>query len=143
MLKCLEYDRYVSKSKSVCAGCRIDRKRSLILRGTYYEKCEKEIREFEESLRSGNISIFRGIANYRTIIMLIIMIELTARFPYFYLDQPFEDKNRNRQKYRQSERCLHQNVIYMQPNKLYETVNKMNCQLNRFRLNCPIHNLIF
>ncbi|RLU24807.1 hypothetical protein DMN91_002897 [Ooceraea biroi] len=125
MLKCLEYDRYVSKAKSVCGGCRIDRKRSLILRGTYFEKCEKEIREFEKSLRAGSVSMFRN--------------------------QPFDANNKSitknerlgRQKYKQAGRCLHQNLIHMQPNKLYEAINKMNCQLDQLRLNCPVHNLIF
>ncbi|KAM0731710.1 Spermatogenesis-associated protein 17 [Formica fusca] len=63
MLKCLEYDQYVSKAKAICKDCQIDRKPSLIFRGTYFERCEKEIREFEKSLQAGNVSIFRSIAD--------------------------------------------------------------------------------
>jgi len=64
MLKCLEYNQYsVSKARSVCRDCQIDPKSSLIFRGTYFEKCEKEIREFEKSLSSQNVSIFRSTGN--------------------------------------------------------------------------------
>lgn len=63
MLKCLEYDQYVFKAKAICKDCQIDRKPSLIFRGTYFERCEKEIREFEKSLQTGNVSIFRSIAD--------------------------------------------------------------------------------
>lgn len=60
MLKCLEYDRYVVRPKSVCGHCRLDHKRSQILRGTYFEKCENEIRDFERSLRAAHALIFQG-----------------------------------------------------------------------------------
>lgn len=60
MLKCFEYDQYSSKVKYVCKDCRIDRKPSLIFRGTYFERCEKEIREFEKNLRAENESIFKS-----------------------------------------------------------------------------------
>lgn len=63
MLKCLEYDQYISRAKSACKNCQIDRKPSLIFRGTYFERCEKEIREFEKSLEAGNVSIFRSITD--------------------------------------------------------------------------------
>lgn len=63
MLKCLEYNRYISKAKSICRDCQIDPKPSLIFRGTHFERCEKEIREFEKSLRAGNVSIFRSIVD--------------------------------------------------------------------------------
>ncbi|XP_050466360.1 spermatogenesis-associated protein 17-like isoform X1 [Cataglyphis hispanica] len=63
MLKCLEYDQYVPKAKAICKNCQIDRKPSLIFRGTYFERCKKEIRELEKSLQTGNVSIFRSIAN--------------------------------------------------------------------------------
>jgi len=83
--------------------------------------------------------------------VLIIMTEIMTNFLYLHLDQSFDNNNQYiiknerlvRQKYKQSERSSHQNLVHMQPNKLYEAVNKMNCQLERFRLNCPIHNSIF
>lgn len=58
MLKCLEYSQYISKARSVCRDCQFVHKPSLIFRDTYFEKCEKEIREFEKSLFAENISIF-------------------------------------------------------------------------------------
>lgn len=61
MLKCLEYDQYISKARSVCRDCQFLRKPSLIFRGTYFEKCEKEIREFEKSLLAENVSTFESI----------------------------------------------------------------------------------
>lgn len=61
MLKCLEYDQYISKARSVCRDCQFLRKPSLIFHGTYFEKCEKEIREFEKSLLTENVSIFESI----------------------------------------------------------------------------------
>ena len=63
MLKCLEYNQYIAKVKTVCKDCQIDRKCSLIFRNTYFEKCEKEIREFERSLRSGKVHISKNIVN--------------------------------------------------------------------------------
>lgn len=62
MLKCLEYDQYIAKARSVCRDCRIDCK-PLIFRSTYFEKCEKEIREFEKTLSSENVSILRSTVN--------------------------------------------------------------------------------
>lgn len=58
MLKCFEYSQYILKAKSVCRDCPFVQKPSLIFRDTYFEKCEKEIREFEKSLLAENISIF-------------------------------------------------------------------------------------
>lgn len=63
MLKCLEYDQYIAKARSVCRDCRIDCKPSLIFRSTYFEKCEKEIREFEKTLSSENVSILKSTVN--------------------------------------------------------------------------------
>ncbi|XP_071568692.1 spermatogenesis-associated protein 17 [Temnothorax nylanderi] len=60
MLKCLEYDQYISKARSVCRDCQFVRKPSLIFRGTYFERCEKEIREFEKSLLAENVSNFKS-----------------------------------------------------------------------------------
>lgn len=63
MLKCLEYNQYIAKAKTACRDCQIDRKPSSIFRGTYFKKCEKEIREFERSLSSGNVHIFKSTVN--------------------------------------------------------------------------------
>ncbi|KAH0948149.1 hypothetical protein HN011_006117, partial [Eciton burchellii] len=61
MLKCLQYNRYVSRAKSACGCCQIDRKRSFMLCDSYFKKCEKELREFEKSLSDGNVSIFTDL----------------------------------------------------------------------------------
>lgn len=80
------------------------------------------------------------------------IVPFLLKYPLFIysIDQHFRGKNTTmiknkdyRQKNKYSGRCSHQNLIYMQPNKLYEAINKMDCQLNQFRLNCPIHDLIF
>ena len=63
MLKCLKYNQYIAKVKTVCKDCQIDRKSSLIFRNTYFEKCEKEIREFKRSLKSGKVHISKNIVN--------------------------------------------------------------------------------
>lgn len=60
MLKCFDYERYTWRTDSSCKKCQIDRKLSLMFRGTYFEKCEKEIREFERSVQEGKVSIFRS-----------------------------------------------------------------------------------
>lgn len=76
MLKCLKYDLYVPKAKSVCVDCRIDRGSSLILHGTYFKKCEKEIREFEKRLQAGNAPVFGSIIDYENMIIQIFIIKL-------------------------------------------------------------------
>ncbi|XP_025987577.2 spermatogenesis-associated protein 17 [Solenopsis invicta] len=63
MLKCLEYDQYISKAGAVCRDYQINRKPSLIFHGTYFEKCENEIREFEKSLLADNVTVFRSTFN--------------------------------------------------------------------------------
>ncbi|XP_076174207.1 uncharacterized protein LOC143150079 [Ptiloglossa arizonensis] len=61
MLKCFEFRRYTAGRKiNRCRECRIDPKPSLVFRGTHYEKCEREIREFERNLRAGGVPIFRS-----------------------------------------------------------------------------------
>lgn len=60
MLKCLEYNQYVSKTRSVCGECQFINKPSSIFRDDYFEKCDREIREFEKSLFE-NISVFGSI----------------------------------------------------------------------------------
>ncbi|CAL1677787.1 unnamed protein product [Lasius platythorax] len=118
MLKCLEYNRYISKAKSICRDCQIDPKPSLIFRGTHFERCEKEIREFEKSLRAEN--------SFKEKNRNIIENKVLGR----------------QQKHKYSGRCL-QNFMQMQPSELYEAINKMDCHMHRLCLNCPIHNLIF
>jgi len=63
MLKCLEYDQYIAKAKTVNKDCQIDRKPSLFFWDTYFEKCKKEIREFEKSFSSGKVYIFKNTIN--------------------------------------------------------------------------------
>ncbi|XP_033178663.1 uncharacterized protein LOC105681231 [Bombus impatiens] len=64
MLRCLEYKRYMrdkkTKLKRKCEDCQIDRKPTLILRGTYYERCEKEIHEIRKNLEAGAVPIYRS-----------------------------------------------------------------------------------
>lgn len=60
MLRCFKY-RYYTRGKITCEDCEIDPKPSLIFRGTYYERCEREIREIERSLEAGVVPIFRSI----------------------------------------------------------------------------------
>lgn len=64
MLKCLQYKHYVRnkklRSKEKCQKCQIDEKPSFILRGTYYEKCEKEIREIQKRLEAEAMPLYRS-----------------------------------------------------------------------------------
>lgn len=64
MLRCLEYKRYMrdkkTKLKRKCEECQIDRKPTLILLGTYYERCEKEIHEIRKNLEAGAVPIYRS-----------------------------------------------------------------------------------
>lgn len=64
MLKCLEYKRYVSnkriKLKSERRDCQIDGTPTSILRGTYYERCGKEIQETQKNLEAGTVPIYRS-----------------------------------------------------------------------------------
>ncbi|XP_026670147.1 spermatogenesis-associated protein 17-like [Ceratina calcarata] len=64
MLKCLEYKRYVrwkkKKPREKCKDCQIDRRPSLVLQGTHYERCEREIREVERSRRTGCVPVYRS-----------------------------------------------------------------------------------
>lgn len=65
MLKCLQYKHYIRNKKlkpkeKKCQKCQIDEKPSLILRGTYYEKCEKEIREIQKRLEAEAMPLYRS-----------------------------------------------------------------------------------
>lgn len=64
MLKCLQYKHYIRnkklKPKEKCQKCQIDEKPSFILRGTYYEKCEKEIREIQKRLEAEAMPLYRS-----------------------------------------------------------------------------------
>ncbi|XP_054002532.1 spermatogenesis-associated protein 17-like [Hylaeus anthracinus] len=60
MLKCFEFRHYTGKKGTRCCDCKIDPKPSLVFRGTYYERCEKEIREMERRLQAGDMPVFRS-----------------------------------------------------------------------------------
>nr|XP_012139905.1 PREDICTED: uncharacterized protein LOC105662411 isoform X1 [Megachile rotundata] len=51
MMKCFEYRRCGERKTQTCRDCQIDPKPSLLLRGTYYERCEREIREIERRIK--------------------------------------------------------------------------------------------
>ncbi|XP_066601089.1 spermatogenesis-associated protein 17-like [Prorops nasuta] len=55
MIKCLKYRYYKVQRKKE------KKPRVFIFRGTYLEKCEREIREYEDSLRAKDAPINRGI----------------------------------------------------------------------------------
>ncbi|XP_043251621.1 spermatogenesis-associated protein 17-like [Colletes gigas] len=64
MLKCFEFRRYAGRKVTSCGDCQIDPKPSLVFRGTYYERCEREIRELERSLKAGLVPIFRSTMQF-------------------------------------------------------------------------------
>ncbi|XP_076629193.1 uncharacterized protein LOC143345706 [Colletes latitarsis] len=64
MFKCFEFRRYEGRKITSCGDCQIDPKPSLVFRGTYYERCEREIRELERSLKAGLVPIFRSTMQF-------------------------------------------------------------------------------
>ncbi|CAK9796344.1 Spermatogenesis-associated protein 17 [Anthophora quadrimaculata] len=141
MLKCFEYRHYVRRKRIApwkkCRDCQIDKKRTLLLQGTYYERCERAIREIERKVETGVVPIFRS--------------------------EPYEKHERNMRKWNRinQEASLHQaceNVgktsveaeenhcnlrkefaSCASSNDLYKQIEKMECHLDKVCLKCPIH----
>ncbi|XP_046409494.1 spermatogenesis-associated protein 17-like [Neodiprion fabricii] len=60
MMRSLEYTLYVEKRRLKKCRVRPPDAQPLLFEGTYFERCEKEIRDLERSLELGNGSIRRG-----------------------------------------------------------------------------------
>ncbi|KAL2731269.1 spermatogenesis-associated protein 17-like isoform X2 [Vespula squamosa] len=61
MLKCLKYKFYRPQKLTFCEHFTLEKEFSSILYGTSLARCEKEIRNFEYKLKTGNIPIYRSI----------------------------------------------------------------------------------
>ncbi|OAD61536.1 Spermatogenesis-associated protein 17 [Eufriesea mexicana] len=148
MLKCLEYRRYMrrrkTKSKEKCRDCQIDQKPSLILRGTYYERCEREIREVQRSLEAGIVPIFRSepFEDHEKNQRKLNRIRLQAS-----IDQAYErsssniarDQDGGRRKTRRLRKELEQEACCAKEEDLCKKIEAMDCHLKQLRLRCPIH----
>ncbi|KAI4499860.1 hypothetical protein M0802_005116 [Mischocyttarus mexicanus] len=67
MLKCLKYQFYQPRKINACEHYKLEKKFSSIFCGTSLQRCEKEIRDFEYKLKTGNIPIYRSILNVEKI----------------------------------------------------------------------------
>nr|XP_012139908.1 PREDICTED: uncharacterized protein LOC105662412 [Megachile rotundata] len=132
-MNCFEYKRYGERKTQTCHDCQIDPKPSLLLRGTYYERCEKEIREIERRIKVGITPISRS--------------------------RPYgeNDKHRHKQNQLKLEAAIHEKYLTNSCNlemkekcdskiesripsvDLYKEIKEMDCHLNQLRLKCSIH----
>ncbi|XP_076374356.1 uncharacterized protein LOC117226590 [Megalopta genalis] len=127
MLKCFEYKSYTGRDAVCCHDCDIDPKRSSIFRGTYYERCEREIREIERKLRTGAVPVFRS-------------------FPYEKQEEMLRAETRQRRQAtlhagegESRTKAVADRDGRREMSDLYDKIKKMDCQLGRARLKCPIH----
>ncbi|KAL2747433.1 spermatogenesis-associated protein 17-like isoform X2 [Vespula maculifrons] len=60
MLRCLKYQFYTPKKLTFCDHYKLEKQFPSIFHGTFLARCEKEIRNFEYKLKTGNISIYRS-----------------------------------------------------------------------------------
>lgn len=127
MLRCLEYKRYMrdkkTKLKRKCEDCQIDRKPTLILRGTYYERCEKEIHEIRKNLEAGAVPIYRSksLTNSRWKIKFWWLIELNE-IEIVNLGEPYEEHEK-------SIRKLNQMRLASSIDEAYETGSRRKIEM--------------
>ncbi|KAK1126496.1 hypothetical protein K0M31_005131 [Melipona bicolor] len=148
MLKCLEYKRYVSnkrtKVKSKRRDCQIDETPTSILRGTYYERCGKEIQETQKSLEAGTVPIYRSepYEEHEKNTRKLNQIYLAA-----FIDEAYETSSRREvetEKDKREAMCSLRREFEKEAHctkevDLCEKIKKMDCRLNELRLKCPIH----
>lgn len=66
MIRSLEYTVYVEKRRrNKCKEPSVIAEQPLLLKGTYFARCEREIRDLERSLEMGKASIRRGEYRWR------------------------------------------------------------------------------
>ncbi|XP_043579598.1 spermatogenesis-associated protein 17 [Bombus pyrosoma] len=148
MLRCLEYKRYMrdkkTKSKRKCEECQIDRKPTLILRGTYYERCEKEIHEIRKNLEAGAVPIYRSepYEEHEKSIRKLNQMRLVSSIDEAYETssrRKIEMKNDKQRKVCSLRREFEQQACCIDEADLCEKIKKMDCHLKQLRLKCPIH----
>ncbi|KAF3424355.1 hypothetical protein E2986_10800 [Frieseomelitta varia] len=152
MLKCLEYKRYVSnkrsKLKSKRRDCQIDETPTSILRGTYYERCGKEIQETQKKLEAGTVPVYRSepYEEHEKNIRKLNQMYLAA-----FIDEAYETSSRREIETKKDKRREAMYSLRKEFEKeahctkevdLCEKIKKMDCHLNEHRLKCPIHDSV-
>ncbi|XP_076389448.1 uncharacterized protein LOC105662410 [Megachile rotundata] len=133
MMKCFEYRRCGERKTQTCRDCQIDPKPSLFLRGTYYERCEREIREIERRIKVGitPISRSRPYEENDKHLHKRNQLKLEAAIHEKYLT--------NSCNMEMKEKCdskIESRIPYV---GLYKEIKEMDYHLNQLRLKCPIH----
>lgn len=167
MLKCLQYKHYMRNKKlrpkgKKCQKCEIDEKPSFILRGTYYEKCEKEIREIQKKLEAEAMPLYRSNklkAKILNFVRYFIDRVVNLGEPYDEHEKRMRKENHIRiltalektycdsnvkKKEGQKKTCslrkeFEQEACYVKEDLLLEKIEKMDCHLNQLHLKCPVH----
>ncbi|XP_076545030.1 uncharacterized protein LOC117601369 isoform X2 [Osmia lignaria lignaria] len=117
MLKCFEYRRYAGRKRRTCRDCQIDRKPTLLLQGTYYER---PYEEDEKIQRKWN------------------QLDLEASIHEKYLRN--STCNIEMKEVQKKDSCnLKIEIPCTGAKDLYKEIEKMDCHLNQLRLRCPIH----